>query len=56
VDNVPAAMQGLRDKNIELIDSEPREIFGTRYAFIHHPSKLNGVLTELIEGGFNIDK
>ncbi len=56
VDNVPNAMQELRDKNIELIDSEPREIFGTRYAFIHHPSKLNGVLTELIEGGFNIDK
>jgi methylmalonyl-CoA/ethylmalonyl-CoA epimerase len=56
VDNLPNAMQELKDKNIRLIDDKPRELFGTRYAFIHHPSRLNGVLTELIEGGFDINK
>jgi len=56
VDNLTDAMQELKDKNIRLIDDKPRELFGTRYAFIHHPGKLNGVLTELIEGGFDINK
>ncbi len=33
-----------------------RELFGTRYAFVHHPNKLHGVLTELLEGDFDINK
>jgi len=55
VDDLANAMQELRNKNIKLIDDTPREIFGARYAFIHHPNELNGVLTELIEGDFTID-
>jgi methylmalonyl-CoA/ethylmalonyl-CoA epimerase len=56
VDDLSQAMQELREKHVELIDSKPRELFGTRYAFVHHPDKLSGVLTELIEGEFDINK
>ena len=45
VDNLSKAMDELKGKGIQLIDSEPRELFGNRYAFVHHPNKLNGVLT-----------
>jgi methylmalonyl-CoA/ethylmalonyl-CoA epimerase len=54
VDDLSKAIQELKEKNIELIDSKPRELFGNRYAFVHHPSKLNGVLTELLEGDFDL--
>jgi methylmalonyl-CoA/ethylmalonyl-CoA epimerase len=56
VDDLSKAIQELKDKNIKLIDHRPREIFGTRYAFVHHPKKLHGVLTELLEGDFDITK
>jgi methylmalonyl-CoA/ethylmalonyl-CoA epimerase len=56
VDNLSRAIQELKEKNIELIDSKPRELFGNKYAFVHHPTKLNGVLTELLEGDFDISK
>jgi methylmalonyl-CoA/ethylmalonyl-CoA epimerase len=56
VDNLSKAIQELKEKNIELIDSKPRELFGNKYAFVHHPTKLNGVLTELLEGDFDISK
>jgi methylmalonyl-CoA/ethylmalonyl-CoA epimerase len=54
VDDLSKAIQELKEKNIELIDSKPRELLGTRYAFVHHPTKLNGVLTELLEGDFDL--
>jgi methylmalonyl-CoA/ethylmalonyl-CoA epimerase len=56
VDDLSKAMNELKGKGIQLIDSKPRELFGNRYAFIHHPKKLNGVLTELLEGDFDITK
>jgi methylmalonyl-CoA/ethylmalonyl-CoA epimerase len=56
VDDLSKAMQELKDKNIKLIDNRPRTLFGTRYAFVHHPNKLHGVLTELLEGDFDITK
>ena len=56
VADLSRAMQELKEKNVKLIDNKPREIFGTKYAFIHHPDKLSGVLTELIEGDFDINK
>jgi len=56
VDDLSKAMQELKDKNVKLIDRRPRELFGTRYAFVHHPNKLHGVLTELLEGDFDITK
>ena len=56
VDNLSKAMQELKDKKIKLIDEKPRTLFGTRYAFVHHPNKLHGVLTELLEGDFDITK
>jgi len=56
VADLASSMQELQGKNVKLIDNKPREIFGTKYAFIHHPDNLSGVLTELIEGDFDIDK
>jgi methylmalonyl-CoA/ethylmalonyl-CoA epimerase len=56
VDDLSRAMQELQEKHVKLIDSKPRELFGTKYAFVHHPDKLSGVLTELIEGDFDINK
>jgi methylmalonyl-CoA/ethylmalonyl-CoA epimerase len=56
VDDLAKAMQELKDRNVKLIDRQPRELFGTRYAFVHHPNKLHGVLTELLEGDFDITK
>ena len=56
VDDLSKAMQELKDKKVKLIDNRPREIFGIRYAFVHHPNKLHGVLTELLEGDFDITK
>ena len=56
VDNLVKAMEELKQKGIQLIDSRPRVLFGNRYAFVHHPHKLNGVLTELLEGDFDINK
>ncbi|MBA4416776.1 MAG: methylmalonyl-CoA epimerase [Syntrophus sp. (in: bacteria)] len=56
VDDLSKAMDELKAKNIKLIDNKPRELFGTRYAFVHHPNKLHGVLTELLEGDFDINK
>lgn len=56
VDDLGNAMDELRSKGVKLIDSKPRELFGNRYAFVHHPHKLNGVLTELLEGDFDINK
>lgn len=56
VDNLDDALAELRGKGKKLIDDKPRELFGNRYAFIHHPSKLHGVLTELLDGDFDINK
>lgn len=56
VDDLTKAMEELKEKKVKLIDEKPRELFGTRYAFIHHPHKLHGVLTELLDGEFDINK
>lgn len=56
VDDLGKAMKELEDKKVNLIDKKPRELFGTRYAFVHHPNRLHGVLTELLEGDFDINK
>ena len=49
-------LYGQSAKKVDLIDKKPRELFGTRYALVHHPNKLHGVLTELLEGDFDINK
>lgn len=56
VDDLGKAVAELKEKNVRLIDDEPRALFGTRYAFVHHPHELHGVLTELLEGEFDITK
>jgi methylmalonyl-CoA/ethylmalonyl-CoA epimerase len=49
VGDIDAALQGLRDAGLRLIDEEPREgIRGSRVAFLH-PKSTDGVLTEIVE-------
>ena len=48
VDDVAAALTGLRDGGAELIDESPRAgLFGLQVAFVH-PDSLHGVLTEVV--------
>ena len=54
VDDLDAALNELKLKGQKLIDQEPRVLFGTRYAFVQKPNELCGVLTELIEGDFDL--
>ena len=56
VDDLDNAMDELRTQSVTLIDSKPRELCGNRYAFVHHPRELNGVLTELLDGEFNVNE
>jgi methylmalonyl-CoA/ethylmalonyl-CoA epimerase len=56
VDNLDRALAELKGKGVDLIDEKPRALFGNRYAFIHKPNKLCGVLTELLDGDFDISK
>ncbi len=56
VDDLDAALNELKVKGQRLIDKEPRALFGNRYAFIHKPNELCGVLTELLDGDFDINQ
>jgi methylmalonyl-CoA/ethylmalonyl-CoA epimerase len=52
VDDVPSALAELAAKGVSTIDREPRQLKGNRYAFIHPPKALSGVLTEVLDGEF----
>ena len=52
VDDVDEALAELKVKGRQTIDQKPRELMGNRYAFIHHPKELCGVLTEVLDGEF----
>jgi methylmalonyl-CoA/ethylmalonyl-CoA epimerase len=56
VDDLDGALTELKARGADLIDQEPRALFGNRYAFIQKPDKLCGVLTELVEGNFDINQ
>jgi methylmalonyl-CoA/ethylmalonyl-CoA epimerase len=53
VDDLPAALNELKEKGQRLIDETPRALFGNRYAFVQRPDQLCGVLTELLDGDFD---
>jgi methylmalonyl-CoA/ethylmalonyl-CoA epimerase len=53
VEDVDEALSELRSKDIKTIDGVPRRLKGNRYAFIHFPGDLSGVLTELLDGEFD---
>ncbi len=53
VDDVDEALAELKAKGRRTIDEKPRELMGNRYAFIHRPQELCGVLTEVMDGEFN---
>jgi methylmalonyl-CoA/ethylmalonyl-CoA epimerase len=51
VEDLEAALDGLRSANVRLIDETPRcGAHGTRIAFLH-PKTTGGVLTELCQAG-----
>lgn len=56
VDDVEDALAELRAKGVESIDRRPRRLKGNRYAFIHFPDELCGVLTEVLDGEFGYDE
>jgi methylmalonyl-CoA/ethylmalonyl-CoA epimerase len=56
VDDVDEALAELKDKGRKTIDETPRELMGNRYAFIHRPRELCGVLTEVLDGEFDPDE
>jgi methylmalonyl-CoA/ethylmalonyl-CoA epimerase len=56
VDDVDEALAELKAKGRSTIDQKPRELLGNRYAFIHHPRDLCGVLTEFLDGEFDYHK
>jgi methylmalonyl-CoA/ethylmalonyl-CoA epimerase len=53
VDDVGEALSELRSKDVKTIDQDPRRLKGSRYAFIHFPKDLSGVLTEILDGEFD---
>jgi methylmalonyl-CoA/ethylmalonyl-CoA epimerase len=56
VPDVESALAEYHAKGEKTIDQKPRELFGNRYAFIHPPKEFNGVLTEILDGGFETEK
>lgn len=52
VTDVNMALKELHQKGVKTIDEKPRFLMGNRYAFIHHPKELGGVLTEILDGEF----
>jgi len=48
VDDIDDQVKSLKEKNVNLIDKEPKELHGGRYVFVH-PSAFTGVMFELIE-------
>jgi methylmalonyl-CoA epimerase len=51
VDDVAAALTGLRSSGAILIDERPRPgLFGLQVAFVH-PDAVHGVLTEVVSSG-----
>ena len=53
VPDVSAALGELKEKGRRTVDDGPRELMGNRYAFVHRPNELNGVLTEILDGEFD---
>lgn len=53
VPDVEEALEELRQRGVKTIDSQPRYLMGNRYAFIH-PRELCGVLTEILDGEFQL--
>ena len=53
VDDVEDALAELKAKGVRTIDQSPRHLMGNRYAFIHFPKELSGVLTELLDGEYD---
>ncbi len=56
VEDVEAALDELKAQGVSTIDQRPRRLMGNRYAFIHSPTELSGVLTEVLDGEFDYDE
>ena len=56
VDDVTDKMDELKDKGYKLIDNKPRKLCNNRYAFINPPQQMCGVLTEIVDGDFELDE
>lgn len=54
VDDVEEGLRELRQRGHRLIDERPRHLLGNRYAFIRPPKEMCGVLTEILDGRFEL--
>jgi methylmalonyl-CoA/ethylmalonyl-CoA epimerase len=52
VPDVEEALKELREKGVKTIDTQPRFLMGNRYAFIHNPKEMCGLLLEVLDGEF----
>ncbi|MBI5521720.1 MAG: VOC family protein [Desulfarculus sp.] len=53
VPDVQAGLDELRAKGYTTIDQAPRKLMGNRYAFLTPPKDTCGVLSEIVDGGFD---
>ena len=53
VADVVEGLSEIRSRGEPLIDEEPRQLMGNRYAFIQPPGRMCGVLTEILDGDFD---
>jgi len=54
VGDVEKALADMEKAGLKTIDQRPREAFGNRYAFLENPRNMFGVLTEIVDGAFDI--
>jgi len=52
VPDVEEALKELQEKGVKTIDTKPRFLMGNRYAFIHNPKEMCGLLLEVLDGDF----
>jgi methylmalonyl-CoA/ethylmalonyl-CoA epimerase len=53
VADVVEGLSEIQSRGEPLIDKEPRQLMGNRYAFIQPPARMCGVLTEILDGDFD---
>ncbi|MBI4776441.1 MAG: hypothetical protein HY788_20080 [Deltaproteobacteria bacterium] len=54
VGDVENGLADMKKAGFKTIDQKPREAFGNRYAFLQKPRDMFGVLTEVVDGAFDI--
>jgi methylmalonyl-CoA/ethylmalonyl-CoA epimerase len=54
VGDVVEGLKELEAKGHKTIDKAPRNLMGNRYAFVAPPEQMGGILTEILDGEFDM--